>query len=66
MDDWMRAGSEPALDEILGDPIVVALMRRDGITERHVREVVRRACRHRSPARHGHGALPASVPTSSF
>lgn len=66
MDDWMRSGSEPGLDEILADPIVAALMRRDGITERHVREVVQRARGRRSPARFGHGALPASVPTSSF
>jgi hypothetical protein len=66
MDDWMRCGSEPGLDEILGDPIVVALMHRDGVTERHVREVVMRARGRRGPARFGHGALPAPVPTSSF
>ena len=66
MDDWMRGGSEPGLDEILGDPIVVALMRRDGVTERHVREVVMRARGRRSPARFGHGALPSPVSTSSF
>lgn len=66
MDDWMRAGSEPGLDEIFGDPIVVALMCRDGVTERHVRDLVLRARGRRSPARHGHGSLPAFVPTSSY
>ena len=64
MNDWMRGTGEPSLDEILRDPIVTALMRCDGVTERHVREVVRRA--RRTYARHGPGSLPAYVSTSSF
>lgn len=31
------AGGEPTLDEMLADPIVQALMRRDGVTERDLR-----------------------------
>lgn len=30
--DWSRAGIEPRLDEILNDPIVHLLMRRDRLT----------------------------------
>lgn len=66
MSDWMRDNTEPCLDEVLRDPIVAALMRRDGITERHVREIVQRALRQPAPARHGPGSLPAYVSTSSF
>jgi len=66
MNDWMRGNGEPCLDEILRDPIVTAMMRRDGVTELYVRDIVQRAQRQRSPARHGHGSLPAYVSTSSF
>lgn len=66
MYDWMRNNGEPCLDEVLTDPIVTALMRCDGVTERHVRDVVQRANRQKSMARHGPGSLPAFVPTSSY
>jgi hypothetical protein len=36
---------DPTLNEILGDPIVAALMRRDGITEDHVRQLMERVRR---------------------
>jgi len=63
MNDWMRSGTEPALDEMLGDPIVMALMRRDGVTERHVRDLVARARGRRSHSRPrpGAGAVPAAA-----
>ena len=66
MNDWMRNNGEPCLDEVLRDTIVTALIRCDGVTERHVREVVQRARRQPAPARHGPGSLPAYVSTSSF
>jgi hypothetical protein len=31
MCDWVGEAREPSLDEIFGDPIVEALMRRDGV-----------------------------------
>ena len=34
---------EPSLDELMADPIVHALMRRDGLDEAGVRQVVERA-----------------------
>ena len=43
MMSWDLAGVEPGLDEILGDPIVRAIMHCDGLGEREVREVVARA-----------------------
>mgnify|MGYP006928307716 CR=1 FL=1 len=61
MGDWIM-GCEPALDDILGDPIVVALMCRDGVSAHHVRDVVHSARGRRATPR----PLPAAVATSSF
>lgn len=37
------AGAEPPLAEVMADPIVHAVMRRDGVTLEELREVTRRA-----------------------
>lgn len=37
--DWSRAGIEPSLEEVLEDPIVSLLLRRDGLTSYDVRRV---------------------------
>lgn len=39
---WSRAGEEPALAEVLADPIVLALMRRDGVTLAEICRVIAR------------------------
>ncbi|MBC6439085.1 MAG: hypothetical protein GDA49_01440 [Rhodospirillales bacterium] len=58
------SGIEPRLDDMLTDPIVVAVMRRDGLTERNVRDALQRFV---SPApAFDPTSLPATVPTSSF
>ncbi|MBT7647958.1 MAG: hypothetical protein HN768_12990 [Rhodospirillaceae bacterium] len=57
---------EPVLDDMLTDPIVVAVMHRDGLTESHVRDVLDRVLRPATPPRYGPGSLPATVPASSF
>ncbi len=31
-DTWLGAGQEPALEEVLADPLVHLVMRRDGVT----------------------------------
>jgi hypothetical protein len=40
---WSRAGSEPTLWEALADPIVVSLMRADGVARKDVLLAVARA-----------------------
>jgi hypothetical protein len=42
-DPWARAGIEPRLEEVLADPLVHQVMRRDGVTEAALRGVVGRA-----------------------
>ncbi len=37
---WRAAGQEPALDEVLADPLVHAVMQRDGVTPSALRAVV--------------------------
>ncbi len=53
--DWRHAGIEPAIDDMLADPIVHAIMRRDGIGEGEVRAAIAHA--RRGPA------LIVSLPT---
>lgn len=38
---WSEAGIEPSLTEVLGDPIVHLVMRRDGVSLDDVRAAVR-------------------------
>ena len=44
-DTWRHAGNEPAIDDMLADPIVHAVMRRDGIGEGEVRAALAHARR---------------------
>jgi len=58
------SGVEPALDDLLSDPIVIAMMRRDGLDAHQFRDLLegtRRPAPVFDPA-----TLPATVPTSSF
>ena len=36
MDQWLRLDQQPTLQEMLDDPVVAALMDRDGVTRREV------------------------------
>ena len=45
--DWTRGGIEPPIDDLLSDPIAVAVMRRDGLRAEDVREVIRESRRRR-------------------
>jgi len=65
MGEWVAGGGEPALDDMLEDPIVVALMSRDGITEHDLRRLIARS-RRKAPARFAPGSLPVPVSTSSY
>ena len=47
-DPWRDAGIEPTLSEMLADPTVQAVMRRDGVTPAQLWAQVERA-RHRIP-----------------
>lgn len=38
---WDKSGQEPKLDELLADPVVEAVLRRDGLTRDDVMAVVR-------------------------
>jgi len=40
---WSEAGVEPSLAEALSDPVVVLVMRRDGLAPEQVWQAVRRA-----------------------
>ena len=40
---WREAGDEPALDEVLADPIVHLVMRRDGVEITDLKDVIARA-----------------------
>jgi len=59
---WTTAGVEPTLDEMLADPIVQLVMRRDRIAAGDVRRAVRGAAPRstREPAAHAAG-VPAEV-----
>ncbi|HZB91712.1 MAG TPA: hypothetical protein VE397_09740 [Stellaceae bacterium] len=42
-DPWTKAGIEPRLEEVLADPLVHLVMRRDRVSERELRAVIERA-----------------------
>lgn len=42
-DPWAKAGIEPRLEEVLADPVVHLVMRRDRVSERELRAVIERA-----------------------
>ena len=69
-DAYARGGHEPPLEEVLGDPIVRALMRSDGVTPGEVRRVLDEARRRRrqsrpSPAGSSPSTATTFVPDSS-
>ncbi|MGO8921193.1 MAG: hypothetical protein ACLQJR_35355 [Stellaceae bacterium] len=39
-DTWLGAGQEPALEEVLADPLVHLVMRRDGVTPGDLASVI--------------------------
>ena len=41
-EDWL-SGAEPRLGDVLGDPLVHAVMRRDGVSQAQLRAVIARA-----------------------
>ena len=43
---WERCGAEPPIEEMLSDPVIEAVLRRDGLTRQDVLAVVETA-RHR-------------------
>jgi hypothetical protein len=45
---WSEAGIEPRLDDMLADPIVQTVMRRDGVTAEELRDILE-ALRARRP-----------------
>jgi len=47
-DTLFRGNREPTLDQILAEPIIQAMMRRDGVAEAALRRLVRQAA-HRGP-----------------
>ena len=49
LSDWTRGGIEPSIDELLSDPIAVAVMQRDGLRPEDVREAIHE-CRRRREA----------------
>ena len=57
---------EPRLDDILSDPIIRAIMRRDRQNERVLRSLLDRKRPAKKTRRFDPGLLPATVPTSSF
>lgn len=47
---WAHAGIEPAIDEMLNDPIVLVLMRRDRITREQIETLIGEATQRRRAA----------------
>jgi hypothetical protein len=47
-DRWTRAGVEPALEELLADPVLHLVMRRDGVSLAELRAVIAAARARRS------------------
>ena len=48
-DTRFRDNREPTLDQILAEPIVQAMMRRDAVDENTIRELIRKAVRAKPP-----------------
>jgi hypothetical protein len=51
---WLEPGDEPALNDLLADPVLHAVMRRDGVTTREL-------CNHIASARARLGFGPVGV-----
>jgi hypothetical protein len=41
-DHWLRPGAEPQLCEVLADPLVHLVMRRDGVSQAQLRNIIAR------------------------
>jgi hypothetical protein len=41
--DWLHPGAEPALHEVLADPLVQLVMRQDGVSQAQLRGIIARA-----------------------
>jgi|GEM_PF-5546151 hypothetical protein len=52
---WAQAGIEPTIGEMLDDPVIMAVMRRDGVTAGDIAAVIRDVMRRRIAARSGPG-----------
>jgi hypothetical protein len=48
---YARAGAEPALNEMLDEPIVRLVMERDGVARREVRELIEQQRERHEPYR---------------
>jgi len=57
--NWARAGVEPALEEVMADPVVHLVMRRDGLTAKDVRAVLETVRRQHARGRERGGAEQA-------
>jgi hypothetical protein len=42
-DDWLRPGAEPSLGDVLADPLVHLVMRRDGVGQAQLRLIIAQA-----------------------
>lgn len=63
--DYAHAGVEPLLEEVLHDPIVRAVMRRDGVEPRELAAVIAGARRRLfPPAAAPHGSSPGQRVTT--
>ena len=62
---YARAGREPALEEVLRDPVVRPVMRRDGLAPADVHRVVNAARCRLSPPREAEDRRPAVLGSGS-
>jgi hypothetical protein len=46
VDRYGKGGTEPTLDEVLGEPAIRLIMRRDNVTEDQLLHLIKLACRH--------------------
>jgi hypothetical protein len=46
VDRYRQTGTEPALDEMLREPAIRLIMRRDNVTEDQLLHLIKVACRH--------------------
>lgn len=63
MRKWLRQGEQPSLDEMLDDPIVRLLMKRDGVTRQQVEDLMRSLRKSHAPDDSSGAALPEQQPS---
>jgi hypothetical protein len=64
--DYARAGREPALEELLRDPVVQLVMRRDGLERRDVERAIAVVRRRLFPTVNGGGILERRAEQNSL